>query len=137
MPRRTARLAFPTCFCPASGTGAFRRRYMPTGKPVRHASLCEENSRDDQQLARSLQLRARRMFNEGQSDKTNLPKENITMTAALYATASMIASVIPGFLISPHDPAAILGFATVGALVLLAARDYVMPRKLTKHGVRI
>jgi len=77
------------------------------------------------------------MFNEGQSDITNLPRENITMTAALYATASMIASVIPGFIISPHDPGTIIGFATVGAIMLLAAREYVMPRRVTKHGLRI
>jgi hypothetical protein len=60
----------------------------------------------------------------------------MTSTAISYA-ASALASVLPGFLITPHDPAAIFGFLVVGACVLFAVHDYVMPRRLTRHGLRI
>ena len=58
-------------------------------------------------------------------------------TSIISYTASAIASVLPGFLISPHDPAAIFGFLVVGACVLFAARDYAKPQRLTRHGLRI
>jgi hypothetical protein len=73
----------------------------------------------------------------GQSH-TNLTKKVSAMTSTVISyTASAIASVIPGFLISPHDPAAIFGFLVVGACVLFAVRDYVMPRRVTRHGLRL
>ena len=58
-------------------------------------------------------------------------------TSIISYSASAIASILPGFLIAPHDPAAIFGFLVVGACVLFAVRDYVMPRRLTRHGLRI
>ena len=59
------------------------------------------------------------------------------MTTAVSYTASLIATVIPSFLLSPNNPAAILGFAVVGVCVLFALRDYVKPRRLTRHGLRV
>jgi hypothetical protein len=58
-------------------------------------------------------------------------------TSIISYTASAIASVIPGFLITPHDPAAIFGFLVVGACVMFAVRVYVMPRRVTRHGLRV
>ena len=59
----------------------------------------------------------------------------MTTTAISYA-ASAIASVLPGFLITPHDPAAIFGFLVVGVCMIFAVRDYVLPKRLTRHGLR-
>ncbi len=58
------------------------------------------------------------------------------MTTALSYIASLIASVIPGYIISPDNPAAILGFAVVSTCVLFAAHDYAKPRTITKRGLR-
>jgi hypothetical protein len=60
----------------------------------------------------------------------------MTTTVLIY-TASAIASVIPGFLLAPQDPAAILGFIVVGACIVAAAREYLMPRRVTRHGLRV
>jgi hypothetical protein len=57
------------------------------------------------------------------------------MTSILASAATLIASMIPGFLLTPANPAAILGFMVVGACVLFVARDYASPR-LTRHGLR-
>lgn len=98
----------------------------------------KENFRETQHVAEILKLSARSMFIQGQFKQTNLPRENTAMTTSIISyTASAIASVLPGFLITPHDPAAIFGFLVVGACVLFAARDYVMPRRLTRHGLRL
>jgi hypothetical protein len=98
----------------------------------------EENSGEAQHVAEILKLSARPMFIQGQFKQTNLPRENTAMTTSIISyTVSAVASVIPGFLISPHDPAAIFGFLIVGACVLFAAREYVMPRRLTRHGLRV
>jgi len=58
------------------------------------------------------------------------------MTSILASAATMIVSAIPGFLLSPGNPAAIFGFVVVGACMLFAAREYAAPRRLTRHGLR-
>ena len=59
------------------------------------------------------------------------------MTSILASTATLIASAIPGFVLTPANPGAILGFIVAGACLLLVARDYLAPRRqLTRHGLR-
>ena len=57
------------------------------------------------------------------------------MTSIVTSAATLLASVIPAFLLTPANPAAILGFIVVGACVLFVAHDYATPR-LTRHGLR-
>jgi hypothetical protein len=55
------------------------------------------------------------------------------MTTALAFTFSILAAMIPGFVISPQDPGTILGFAVVGACMFFTVRDYVRrPRRLPR-----
>lgn len=58
------------------------------------------------------------------------------MTSALTFTASLFASMIPGFVISPQDPGTILGFAVVGACMFSFVREYARPRSRRLRLVR-
>lgn len=58
------------------------------------------------------------------------------MTAIISSAATLVASTVPAFFLSPGNPAAILGFLVVGACLLLAAREYGKPARVTRHGLR-
>lgn len=59
------------------------------------------------------------------------------MTTLATFAASVVAAVVPGVLIAPNNPAAVLGFAVVGICLAFASHDYLRPRRVTRHGLRL